>query len=80
MTTFLSPPPTATYLAFHPQDNNIVAIGMDDSTIFIYNVRLDEVCFTCLFLEGLINVFIYKRELREMFIYILFLRKGHDQA
>lgn len=43
MTTFLSPPPTATYLAFHPQDNNIVAIGMDDSTIFIYNVRLDEV-------------------------------------
>ncbi|XVF89353.1 hypothetical protein PTKIN_Ptkin19aG0123500 [Pterospermum kingtungense] len=43
LATFLSPPPAATYLAFHPQDNNIVAIGMDDSTIYIYNVRLDEV-------------------------------------
>ncbi|XP_076888055.1 protein TOPLESS-like [Bidens hawaiensis] len=43
MTTFMSPPPTATFLAFHPQDNNIIAIGMDDSTIQIYNVRVDEV-------------------------------------
>ncbi|KAH7668741.1 WD40 repeat-containing protein [Dioscorea alata] len=43
MTTFMPPPPAATYLAFHPQDNNIIAIGMDDSTIQIYNVRIDEV-------------------------------------
>ncbi|XWS26193.1 hypothetical protein CRYUN_Cryun26dG0010000 [Craigia yunnanensis] len=43
MATFISPPPVATYLAFHPQDNNIIAIGMGDSTIYIYNVRLDEV-------------------------------------
>lgn len=43
MTTFMPPPPAATYLAFHPQDNNIIAIGMDDSTIQIYNVRVDEV-------------------------------------
>ncbi|PKA49230.1 Topless-related protein 1 [Apostasia shenzhenica] len=43
MTTFMPPPPTATYLAFHPQDNNILAIGMDDSSIQIYNVRVDEV-------------------------------------
>ncbi|XVE97390.1 hypothetical protein REPUB_Repub03eG0015200 [Reevesia pubescens] len=43
MATFMSPPPVATYLAFHPQDNNIIAIGMEDSTISIYNVRLDEV-------------------------------------
>lgn len=43
MTTFMPPPPAATYLAFHPQDNNIVAIGMEDSTIQIYNVRVDEV-------------------------------------
>ncbi|PWA36116.1 LIS1 homology motif protein [Artemisia annua] len=43
MTTFMPPPPAATYLAFHPQDNNIVAIGMEDSTIHIYNVRIDEV-------------------------------------
>ena len=53
------PPPTAaTFLSFHPQDNNIIAIGMDDSTIQIYNVRVDEVmnqkspekkqCFVCL--------------------------------
>ncbi|PQM41243.1 protein TPR2-like [Prunus yedoensis var. nudiflora] len=38
-----SPPPAATFLAFHPQDNNIIAIGMEDSTILIYNVRVDEV-------------------------------------
>ncbi|KAH7431915.1 hypothetical protein KP509_08G073000 [Ceratopteris richardii] len=43
MTTFMSPPPAATFLAFHPQDNNIIAIGMEDSTIHIYNVRVDEV-------------------------------------
>ncbi|KAF1882284.1 hypothetical protein Lal_00038930 [Lupinus albus] len=43
MATFMSPPPTSTFLAFHPQDNNIVAIGMEDSTIHIYNVRVDEV-------------------------------------
>lgn len=43
MTTFMSPPPAATYLAFHPHDNNIMAIGMEDSTILIYNVRLDKV-------------------------------------
>ncbi|KAG8382080.1 hypothetical protein BUALT_Bualt05G0039300 [Buddleja alternifolia] len=44
MTTFMPPPPAATYLAFHPQDNNIIAIGMEDSTIQIYNVRVDELC------------------------------------
>ncbi|CAI8615392.1 unnamed protein product [Vicia faba] len=43
MTTFMSPPPASTYLAFHPMDNNIIAIGMEDSTIHIYNVRVDEV-------------------------------------
>lgn len=43
MTTFMAPPPAATFLAFHPQDNNIIAIGMDDSSIQIYNVRVDEV-------------------------------------
>ncbi|GLT74988.1 hypothetical protein SLA2020_467470 [Shorea laevis] len=43
MATFMAPPPAATFLAFHPQDNNIIAIGMDDSSIQIYNVRVDEV-------------------------------------
>ncbi|CAH8324592.1 unnamed protein product [Eruca vesicaria subsp. sativa] len=43
MTTFMSPPPASIFLAFHPQDNNIIAIGMEDSTIDIYNVRVDEV-------------------------------------
>ncbi|KAI3781936.1 hypothetical protein L2E82_11964 [Cichorium intybus] len=43
MTTFMPPPPAATFLVFHPQDNNIIAIGMDDSSIQIYNVRVDEV-------------------------------------
>jgi hypothetical protein len=39
----MAPPPASTFLAFHPQDNNIIAIGMEDSTIHIYNVRVDEV-------------------------------------
>ncbi|KAJ7966212.1 Protein TOPLESS [Quillaja saponaria] len=43
MITFMSPPPAATCLAFHPQDNNIVAVGMDDLSIHIYNVRTNEV-------------------------------------
>ncbi|XP_039166201.1 topless-related protein 4 isoform X2 [Eucalyptus grandis] len=43
MTTFMPPPPAATFLAFHPQDNNIIAIGMEDSSIQIYNVQVDEV-------------------------------------
>ncbi|KAK7831717.1 topless-related protein 4 [Quercus suber] len=44
MTTFMPPPPAATFVAFYPQDNNIVAIGIDDSSIDIYNVRFDELC------------------------------------
>ncbi|KAE8725524.1 Topless-related protein 2 [Hibiscus syriacus] len=43
MTTFMSSPPASTFLALHPKDNNIIAIGMEDSTIHIYNVRVDEV-------------------------------------
>ena len=43
----MSPPPAATFLAFHPQDNNIIAIGMEDSTVQIYNVRVDEVISMC---------------------------------
>ncbi|KAL8209389.1 hypothetical protein R6Q57_006121 [Mikania cordata] len=43
MTTFMAPPPAATFLAFHPQDNNIIAIGMENSSIHIYNVRVDEI-------------------------------------
>ena len=42
MTTFMAPPPTATFMAFYPQDNNIIVIGMEDSTIHIYNVQVDE--------------------------------------
>ncbi|CAA3030297.1 topless-related 4 isoform X1 [Olea europaea subsp. europaea] len=43
MTSFMPPPPASTYIAFHPQDNNVIAIGMEDSSIQIYNVRVDEV-------------------------------------
>ncbi|WCJ30341.1 Protein TOPLESS [Euphorbia peplus] len=42
LATFVPPPPVATYLAFHPEDNNILAIGMDDASIHIYSVRADE--------------------------------------
>ncbi|KAE9610024.1 putative transcription factor WD40-like family [Lupinus albus] len=43
MATFMSPPPSSTILAFHPKDNNIIAVGMEDGTIQFYNVRVDEV-------------------------------------
>ncbi|KAI3690217.1 hypothetical protein L2E82_48193 [Cichorium intybus] len=43
ITTFMPPPPAATYLAFSPRDNNIIAIGREDSVIQIHNVRADEI-------------------------------------
>ncbi|CAD6272814.1 unnamed protein product [Miscanthus lutarioriparius] len=43
MTTFMAPPPAATFLAIYPFDNNIIAIGREDSSIQIYNVRIGEV-------------------------------------
>ncbi|WOL13546.1 protein TPR3 isoform X1 [Canna indica] len=45
MATFMAAPPAATSFAFHPHDNNIIAVGMEDSAIQIYNVRFDEVKF-----------------------------------
>lgn len=37
------PSPAATSLAFNPHDNNVIAIGMDDSSILIYNAQSSEV-------------------------------------
>nr|GME10216.1 topless-related protein 3-like isoform X2 [Ipomoea batatas] len=34
---------TPTFLVFYPRDNNIIAIGMEDGTIIIYNVTVDKV-------------------------------------
>ncbi|KAK4854315.1 hypothetical protein QYF36_022118 [Acer negundo] len=42
MTNFLPPAPMATCIAFYPQNNNIIAIGMDDSIILIYNVPMAQ--------------------------------------
>ncbi|KAG9156020.1 hypothetical protein Leryth_012087 [Lithospermum erythrorhizon] len=39
MKSFMELPPVATCIAIYPPDNNILAIGMADTTIFIYNVR-----------------------------------------
>ncbi|KAF7146990.1 hypothetical protein RHSIM_Rhsim03G0102200 [Rhododendron simsii] len=41
--TFMPPPPASTFLEFYPRDDDIIAIGMEDSTIRIYNHRVDEV-------------------------------------
>ncbi|GAB4836949.1 hypothetical protein Ancab_001861 [Ancistrocladus abbreviatus] len=43
MTTFACAPLAATVLSFLPKDNCIIAIGLDDSTIRIYNIRQDEI-------------------------------------
>ncbi|KAJ1261766.1 hypothetical protein BS78_09G056000 [Paspalum vaginatum] len=42
-TTFIAPPPAATFVAFYPQEDNIMAIGMEDSSILIYCTRTEEV-------------------------------------
>ncbi|WVZ96512.1 hypothetical protein U9M48_042142 [Paspalum notatum var. saurae] len=42
-TTFMPPPPAATFLALYPQNNNILAIGMEDSSILIYNTYTKKV-------------------------------------
>ncbi|TVU38785.1 hypothetical protein EJB05_12173, partial [Eragrostis curvula] len=36
-------PAAATFLAFHPDNNNIFVIGMDDSSIQIYDFRTDKI-------------------------------------
>ncbi|KAA8521601.1 hypothetical protein F0562_012274 [Nyssa sinensis] len=35
---FMYPQPAATFLALHPQVDNIIAIGMDDSSILIFDI------------------------------------------
>jgi len=39
----MAPPPAATFLAVYPLNNDIIAIGREDSSIQIYNVYTDEV-------------------------------------
>ncbi|KAJ1407793.1 WD40/YVTN repeat-like-containing domain superfamily [Sesbania bispinosa] len=41
LATVMPPPPMVTCLAFYPQDNNIVVVGMDDSSILIYHFRTE---------------------------------------
>ncbi|KAJ4908640.1 Topless-related protein 4 [Raphanus sativus] len=43
MVTCMPPPPAATFLAFYPSENNIICIGLEDSSIKIYNLRSGEV-------------------------------------
>jgi len=39
----MAPPPSTTFLTVHPQDDNIIAIGMEDSSIQIYDTNNNEV-------------------------------------
>ncbi|GMH07036.1 hypothetical protein Nepgr_008876 [Nepenthes gracilis] len=65
--TFADPPPAVTYLAFLPGDNNVIAIGLDDSSILIYNIRFDKIeikleghsqRITCLAFSSVLHVLI----------------------
>jgi hypothetical protein len=49
MENYMPPPPAATCIAFHPVDNNIIAIGMEDSTIQIFNIQLRKVLWIYIF-------------------------------
>nr|GMD04573.1 topless-related protein 3-like isoform X1 [Ipomoea batatas] len=42
MKTFTWLQSASTFLAFHPHDNNTIAIGTEDSTIYIWDVRDDK--------------------------------------
>ncbi|KAJ3698217.1 hypothetical protein LUZ61_001922 [Rhynchospora tenuis] len=42
--SFLRPPSVASVFAFHPNNSNRVAIGMNDSTILIYEPQRKKVC------------------------------------
>lgn len=42
----MNSPPAATFLALHAQEDNIIAIGRDDSSILIYNFTANEVFFS----------------------------------
>lgn len=42
LTTFM-PDVLATAVALYPKDNNVIAIGSEDSTIVIYNIRMNEI-------------------------------------
>ncbi|KAF8081695.1 hypothetical protein N665_0870s0017 [Sinapis alba] len=44
MAMCMPPPPAATFLAFLPSDSNIIGIGLEDSSIHIYNVITDKLC------------------------------------
>ncbi|KAM7490054.1 hypothetical protein LguiA_032975 [Lonicera macranthoides] len=43
MRTFAQPKAAATCIAFYPQDNNIIAIGMEDSAIILYKFPGNEI-------------------------------------
>jgi len=43
ITTFMAPPPSTTFLTVDPQNYYIVAIGMEDSSIQIYDIHKKEV-------------------------------------
>ncbi|XP_078434673.1 topless-related protein 2-like [Wolffia australiana] len=38
----LPPPPRSTCLAFFPDDNNTIAVGMEDASIYVYYPKTDE--------------------------------------
>lgn len=44
----MPPPPAATALAIHPNDNNILVFGMEDSSIQIFQFRTRQACFSTL--------------------------------
>jgi len=43
MLTYMPPSPGATFLALHPSENNIIGIGLEASSILIYNIKTNEV-------------------------------------
>lgn len=83
MTTIMAPPPMATCLAFYPRDNNILAVGMDNSSIIIYNVRTNKVYISCFIWENLC-IIAYFKEVEASFVFLTFIQlisklEGHSE-
>jgi hypothetical protein len=42
ITSFYKPPPAAVSLGFHPRDNNLIALGLEDGFVALYNAKIES--------------------------------------
>lgn len=80
----MPPPPMATCLTFYPRDNNILAIGMDDFSIIIYNASTNKVYKFYVEKHMFHHLLLLRRGSRYNFLYLTFVQiisklEGHTK-